>query len=64
MRKSKTITAAAESARGMVAFPGGPSGVTTLAPRVALMWDANVWMTKGPQKIFFRLSYNMHSEYW
>lgn len=64
MRKSKTNTAAAESARPMVAFPGGPSGVMTLAPRVALMWDANVWMTKGPKKIFFRLIYKMHSEYW
>jgi len=47
-RKTKIITAAAESASAMVALPGGPSGVTTLAPREELRWDVKVWMTKGP----------------
>ena len=59
----KTTTAAAESASAMVALPGGPSGATMLAPQEALRWEVNVWMTKGPQKISFRLIYNaMHSE--
>ena len=61
-RKTITQTAAVESARAMVALPGGPGDMTTLALCEELRWDVNVWMTKGLQKNIFMLIYNMHSE--
>ena len=41
------IMAATESASAMVASPGGPSSVTTLAPREELRWEVKVWIMKG-----------------